>query len=64
MDKEFYLDWFRSHADWLSDDELDEIVAIAHDELMDREYSKEAEYNDSDLEIGFDPYLGCYTDDC
>lgn len=64
MDKEFYLDWFRSHADWFSDDELDEIVAIAHDELMDREYSEEAEYDDSDLEIGFDPYLGCYTDDC
>ena len=64
MDKEFYLDWFRSHADWFSDDELDEIVAIAHDELMDREYSEETEYDDSDLEIGFDPYLGCYTDDC
>ena len=64
MDKEFYLDWFRNHADWFSDDELDEIVAIAHDELMDREYSEEAEYDDSDLELGFDPYLGCYTDDC
>lgn len=23
-----------------------------------------AEENDSDLEMGFDPYLGCYTDDC
>lgn len=23
-----------------------------------------AEENDGDLEMGFDPYLGCYTDDC
>lgn len=22
------------------------------------------EPDDSDLEMGFDPYLGCYTDDC
>lgn len=25
---------------------------------------EEVEEDDDDLEIGFDPYLGCYTDDC
>lgn len=70
MDKEFYLRWFRTHADWLTDSELNELISIAHNELMDREYDEEAmdsEYEEgfaSDLEIGFDPYLGCYTDDC
>lgn len=31
-----------------------------------RDEAVEAEYGegDGDLEMGFDPYLGCYTDDC
>lgn len=33
-----------------------------YDEAMPED---EYEYDDSwDLEVGFDPYLGCYTDDC
>lgn len=70
MDKELYLKWFRTHADWLTDSELNELISIAHNELMDREYDEEVIDNDyedgfaSDLELGFDPYLGCYTDDC
>lgn len=31
-----------------------------HCPKADRDY----EPDDADLEMGFDPYLGCYTDDC
>ena len=24
----------------------------------------EVDYDDNDLEMGFDPYMGCYSDDC
>lgn len=28
-------------------------------------YAEETDdYDDCDYEVGFDPYLGCYTDDC
>ena len=28
------------------------------------EEEPEDDYDDCDYEIGFDPYMGCYTDDC
>lgn len=36
------------------------------DELEDMDLEDQLEYllNDDVSEIGFDPYLGCYTDDC
>lgn len=34
--------------------------AVAPCEEEDEYY----EYDDEDLELGFDPYCGCYTDDC
>lgn len=40
-------------------DLLDEIL-----EKLEAEEGYNAEPSDSDLEMGFDPYLGCYTDDC
>ena len=27
-------------------------------------YTHHADWDDCDYECGFDPYLGCYTDDC
>ena len=33
-------------------------------ELVKEKQAAEFELDDSNLEMGFDPYLGCYTDDC
>lgn len=41
----------------LVDGETGEIIASS-DEFWDEELS------DANLECGFDPYVGCYTDDC
>ena len=30
----------------------------------DEEYYDEEYYDDCDYEIGYDPYLGCFSDDC
>lgn len=30
----------------------------------DEEEEEDFEYDDCDFEIGFDPYMGCFTDDC
>lgn len=32
--------------------------------LPEEEEEDIEDFDDSDLEIGFDPYMGCYTDDC
>ena len=32
--------------------------------LVEDKLAEECEPSDADLEMGFDPYLGCYTDDC
>ena len=35
------------------------------DKVLEKQEEEEArEPDDSQLEMGFDPYLGCYTDDC
>ena len=33
-------------------------------DMDEEEASKFAWPEDRDIEMGFDPYLGCYTDDC
>lgn len=33
-------------------------------ERVDIQYEAEDEWEEDNLEIGFDPYLGCFTDDC
>ena len=51
----------------LSDDERTEMVA-RFDHLADEvedDYPEDDYYEDWDnLEMGFDPYMGCYSDDC
>ena len=42
--------------------EIDELYEDYNDE---EEYPDDYYYEDDDnLEMGFDPYMGCYTDDC
>ena len=53
----------------LSDDELSEMVdrSMDDDEEFDPEDGSPEDdfYEDWDnLEMGFDPYMGCYSDDC
>ena len=38
-------------------DELDDVVAPYC-------YTHPSDWDDCDYECGFDPYMGCYTDDC
>ena len=33
-------------------------------ECDEASYAYDTGYYDDSLEVGFDPYLGCYTDDC
>lgn len=36
-----------------------------YDEFEDEDYPEDDYYEDWDnLEMGFDPYMGCYSDDC
>ena len=43
----------------------DELDTITDDELMDDPFDGDDYYEDWDnLEMGFDPYMGCYSDDC
>lgn len=44
------IDYFESLEDFL--------------EAWEEEEEDSYEPDDSDLEMGFDPYMGCYTDDC
>lgn len=44
-----------------------EIVTRCHfpsDDPFPAPCEEEDNWDDSDDEMGFDPYLGCYTDDC
>lgn len=44
-------------------DEPEETEDIDEEEF-DYEDEPEEDWNDADDDCGFDPYLGCYTDDC
>lgn len=48
------------------DVEEDEDVETEDIDKEDYDYTEEIEeeWDDADDECGFDPYLGCYTDDC
>lgn len=37
---------------------------VGEDYICDTEEEEEEEYDDCDNDMGFDPYMGCYTDDC
>lgn len=37
--------------------EVEEIIEEPEEEF-------EGDFDDYDLEMGFDPYMGCYSDDC
>ena len=39
-------------------------VIYQRDSWADEQYYNESYPNDCDNDMGFDPYLGCYTDDC
>lgn len=41
-----------------------ETLEQVSDSIIDEFYEKDLEPSDRDIEMGFDPYLGCYTDDC
>lgn len=46
-------------------DWLDEIDDLDWTNGMDEDYPEDDYYEDWDnLEMGFDPYMGCYSDDC
>ena len=34
------------------------------DEKLDFRDDESEDWEESDLEIGYDPYMGCYSDDC
>ena len=68
--------WFHSEEefeDWAGDVLDDTIeytlkaVGITIDDnnnLVEEEYEEVNEEPTLDLDMGFDPYMGCYTDDC
>lgn len=33
-------------------------------EIWDEDEEVETEWDDCDYEVGYDPYMGCFTDDC
>lgn len=57
---------------WIDgDEESFEIVVVSSapieglDDLMEPYlYTAPSDWDDCDCECGFDPYMGCYTDDC
>jgi len=53
------IERYDADPDSLSEDELSELV--------DRSFEDEDDYvyePSWDIEVGFDPYMGCYSDDC
>ena len=50
---------------WCGADEPEDDPEIWEEE--DEDYEDEPDYEEemeADLDMGFDPYMGCYTDDC
>lgn len=45
--------------EWLEEDEGEDVIADDYEDEI--AWLEEEEYN---LEMGFDPYMGCYSDDC
>ncbi len=53
-----YLYSINCHADYKIEEIAQDLVAI-----MERDEESE-DWEEPDLEMGYDPYMGCYTDDC
>lgn len=53
---------------WFEDDYIAELLGYADWEALeaseDDEEEEDEEEDYTNLEIGFDPYMGCYSDDC
>lgn len=44
---------------------MDELEMMYEEEELEEDYPEDDYYEDWDnLEMGFDPYMGCYSDDC
>ena len=54
----YYSDY---DPEWCDGHECPRDCDICRYNIEHREYDPEPQY---DIEMGFDPYLGCYTDDC
>lgn len=62
---DYYCSAEEPNEDWM-DYELEQ---MEQENLREWEVHEEIrreceEFDDCDYEVGFDPYLGCYTDDC
>jgi len=56
---------YENDASSLTDEEVSEMVKLSMDIADGDEYPEDDYYEDWDnLEMGFDPYMGCYSDDC
>ena len=45
--------------------QIEDDILYGYDNIDDDEYEDDLDWEEStDLEMGYDPYLGCYTDDC
>lgn len=46
--------------------DFDDYFSDAEDTFDEEEYVDDMDFDDDgwDLEVGFDPYMGCYSDDC
>ena len=63
---------FVADAEWLGREELNDLmwtILEQHERFEDAEFEDDSEYDDSaswedEYELGFDPYMGCYSDDC
>jgi len=50
--------------DWFVKDATEEEIRDAREQLENEQEEEDYEDCDYDLETGFDPYMGCYSDDC
>lgn len=53
-----YLYSINCHADYKIEEIAQDLIAI-----MEKDEESE-DWEEPDLEMGYDPYMGCYTDDC
>lgn len=49
---------------WCGAEEPQDDPKVWDDDEDEYDYDEGEDEEDYDLEIGFDPYMGCYTDDC
>jgi len=49
---------------WCGAEEPQDNPEVWDDDEDEYDYDEDEDEEDYDLEIGFDPYMGCYTEDC